>query len=427
MIRHTASIQTRLAYFFGSALVLAGTVACNKQDASPGPETAASMPASAPASASPARVATAPAPPPAPIVVKDVGFKTPESVLHDADQDLYFVSNINGSPLEADGNGFISKVSPDGKVIKLKFIDGAAKGINLNAPKGMTISGDTLYVADLTFVRMFDRKTGAAKGKIGVAGATFLNDLATGPDGTVYVSDSGLKAGKSGFAPTGSDSVDTVSAKALASKTVITSKTLNRPNGLLPDADGVWMVAFGSKDLVHVSRDGKLGKPIVLPAGSLDGIVKANDGTLLIASWDASAIFRGTAEKGFTPAISGVEAPADIGYDAKRNRVLIPLFKSDAVQITPLGAAPAATAAAPKVAAKPAAPAKVAAKPAAKVPAKTATKPAAKAPAKTATKPAAKAPAKTAAKPAAKAPPKQIAASAPKPPPAAVSAPAPKK
>ena len=408
MIRHTASIQTRLAYFFGSALALAGTVACNKQDASPGPETAASMPASAPASAAPARVATAPAPPPAPIVVKDVGFKTPESVLHDADQDLYFVSNINGSPLEADGNGFISKVSPDGKVIKLKFIDGAAKGINLNAPKGMTISGDTLYVADLTFVRMFDRKTGAAKGKIGVAGATFLNDLATGPDGTVYVSDSGLKAGKSGFAPTGSDSVDTVSAKALASKTVITSKTLNRPNGLLPDADGVWMVAFGSKDLVHVSRDGKLGKPIVLPAGSLDGIVKANDGTLLIASWDASAIFRGTAEKGFTTAISGVEAPADIGYDAKRDRVLIPLFKSDAVQITPLGSA-ATTAAAPKSDAKPAAPAaaKVAAKPAAPAPAKVAAKPAAK--------------------PASKAPPKQVAASAPKPPSPAVAAPAPKK
>ena len=41
------------------------------------------------------------------IVIKDVGFMTPESVLHDAEQDIYLVANINGDPLGVDGNGFI--------------------------------------------------------------------------------------------------------------------------------------------------------------------------------------------------------------------------------------------------------------------------------------------------------------------------------
>ena len=69
------------------------------------------------------------------------GFSTPESVLHDPEADIYLVSNINGSPLERDGNGFISRVTPDGKVETLKFIAGGVKGVTLNAPKGMAITG----------------------------------------------------------------------------------------------------------------------------------------------------------------------------------------------------------------------------------------------------------------------------------------------
>src|SRR5262249_52756837 len=88
-----------------------------------------------------------------PIVVKDAGFKTPESVLYDPEQDLYLVSNINGKPIDADSNGFISKVSPEGKVVELMWIDGSKKTSSLNAPKGLAISGNLLYVADITFVR----------------------------------------------------------------------------------------------------------------------------------------------------------------------------------------------------------------------------------------------------------------------------------
>src|SRR2546428_4593968 len=100
--------------------------------------------------AAPAAPATPATPPPAPSATKVVtveGFLTPESVLHDSVQDIYFVSNINGSPTAKDNNGFISRVKPDGAVENLKFIEGGRSGITLNAPKGLALAGDTLWVA----------------------------------------------------------------------------------------------------------------------------------------------------------------------------------------------------------------------------------------------------------------------------------------
>jgi len=61
-------------------------------------------------------------------------FKLPESVIYDKENDILYVSNMQGDPFTKDKNGFISKVDVDGKIIKLKWIEG------LNAPKGLTIS-----------------------------------------------------------------------------------------------------------------------------------------------------------------------------------------------------------------------------------------------------------------------------------------------
>ena len=108
--------------------------------------------------------------------------------------DVYLVSNINGSPLGADGNGFITRVAPDGTVTNLKWIDGESEVVTLNAPKGMAIIGDTLYVADITHVRFFHRDTGEPLGEIEIPGATFVNDLAAGRGGWLFVSDTDVSA-----------------------------------------------------------------------------------------------------------------------------------------------------------------------------------------------------------------------------------------
>src|SRR3989442_4942763 len=84
------------------------------------PATPADSPA-APSSVPPPQAP--PAPPPAAKVATVGGFLTPESVLHDTTQDIYFVSNINGSPTAKDNNGLIRRVRTDGAVVNLQVID----------------------------------------------------------------------------------------------------------------------------------------------------------------------------------------------------------------------------------------------------------------------------------------------------------------
>jgi sugar lactone lactonase YvrE len=248
-------------------------------------------PAPASAAAAPA-AATGPQAPQVdpPIVLKDAGFKTPESVLYDADQDLYLVSNINGKPLDVDANGFISKVSPEGKVLELAWIDGSKKASLMNAPKGLTISGNLLYVADINVVRTFDRKTGAAKGTIAIPGATFLNDVAAGADGKIYVSDSGIKFTANGMEPTGTDAVYVIDKGKV--HPLAKSKELAGPNGLLATDKGVLVVSFGTNELYRLDKDGKRNDVTKLPEAGLDGIVGVGD-SLLVSSWKGSAVYRG--------------------------------------------------------------------------------------------------------------------------------------
>ncbi len=259
------------------------------------------------------------------------GLQTPESMLYDAATDTYLVSNIHGSPFDVDDNGFITKLGADGSTLELRWIDGASDTVTLNAPKGLAIAGDTLYVSDIDHVRMFDRATGAPKGEIKINGATFLNDVAISSNGVVYVSDSGLKGG---FAPSGTDAIyKLVDGKAVA---VIKGADLGRPNGLLASAAGLWVVTFGSGELYLVNAAGGREQIQKLPTGSLDGIVQLNDGALAISSWDGSSVLRGKPGQTFEVLISDVKSPADIGYDNKRNRVLIPHFQDNTVQARPL-------------------------------------------------------------------------------------------
>ena len=282
--------------------------------------------ASATASAAP----TPPPPPPAPTAAqKYTGFSTPESVLYDADADRYLVSNINGKPGDVDNNGFISVLSPDGGVTTLKWIEGGKK-VKLSAPKGMGIAKGVLYVADITAVRMFDVKTGAPKGDVAIPGATFLNDIATSADGSkVYVSDTGIKFGEKGPEATGSEAVWVIEkgkAKAIAK-----GKDLGGANGVAVVDNGIVVVGFGSGEVYRLDDKGKKQDASKTPKGMLDGVVSLGD-SLLVSSWDGAAVYKGKLGGTFDAVLTDQKSPADIGYDTKRNRVLIPHFTEDTVE-----------------------------------------------------------------------------------------------
>jgi sugar lactone lactonase YvrE len=295
----------------------------------PRPAVSATQPPSSTGATPPAANVEAASAKPAPVLsLHDSGFLTPESVYYDAKRDVYLVSNVNGSPSAADNNGFLSRVWPDGKV-ELKWIDAGKKGVKLDAPKGITELGDTIYVADITRVRLFDAETGKPKGEVVLPGATFANDVTASPDGKVYVSDTGIKIDDKGVSATKTDAVYVIE-KGKA-KTIATGEQLGHPNGVLYAGDKLWVVGFGNGELYSLDKAGAKQDAQKMPKGSLDGIVPLGDG-LLVSSWDAQAVYRGKPGSSFEIVISGVKSPADIGYDTKRSRVLVPLFQGNAIE-----------------------------------------------------------------------------------------------
>ena len=260
----------------------------------------------------------------------DSGLNTPECAIHDEKADIYIVSNINGNPLGKDKAGFISRVAPSGKILELKWIDGSVEGITLNAPKGLAIVGDTLYAADVNAVRKFDRVSGKPTGVIDFKGASFLNDLASGPGGKVYVSDSGFGGVKD--APR-TDAVyeinpdDSVTALSRGEE-------VPNPNGLLVTPGGLLVCTWNSGELLWArAREGRERLVAKLPKNQLDGIVVDKDGSLLITSWAGECVYRFSFPKGTTVAVEGLKEPADPGWDAKRGRLLIPHFKEHKLTI----------------------------------------------------------------------------------------------
>ncbi|MDP9150210.1 MAG: hypothetical protein M3O36_09755, partial [Myxococcota bacterium] len=264
-----------------------------------------------------------------PVVVYS-GFSLPESVVYDADGDRYLVSNINGKPLDKDNNGFISVLAPDGQVTTLKWIEGDKKGVKLDGPKGMAISKGVLYVADIAVVRMFDVKSGAPRGDIAVAGATFLNDVAAAPDGTIYVSDSGMKAGPLGnMGPSGTDAVYVIEKGR--PRAIAKGAELGQPNGVTWTNKGIAVCTLGSNEVYRLDDKGAKQDVTKTPSGHLDGLLALGD-SLLVTSHDGSAIYRGKLGGTFEVALSGQNVPADIGYDTKRGRLLVPHLRDDTVE-----------------------------------------------------------------------------------------------
>lgn len=261
-------------------------------------------------------------------------FKTPESVLFDATDDVFFVSNINGSPGAKDNNGFISRVRGEGgEVDSLMFIAGGRGGVTLNAPKGLALTGDTLWVTDIDVVRAFDKRTGRAFASHTVQGAVFLNDIVAGPDGALYITDTGIRISESGMTHPGPDRIFKLTRDGQVS-TALQFDSLIGPNGIEWDDAGkrFIVVAFAGSDIYSWKPGDSAATRVASGKGQFDGVERLPDGRILISSWTDSSLYvlDGSA---LSRAVTGVESPADIGIDSKRNRVAIPLFQANRIEL----------------------------------------------------------------------------------------------
>lgn len=284
-------------------------------------------PAREPAVAAPAMSPRAEAETRLPLFVRDVGFETPESVVHDPRSDRYLVSNVVGAALERDDRAFITRVRPDGSIESLHWIDASQPGVELHAPKGMALWDDVLYVADIAHVRKFDRTSGKPLGAVTFDGAAFLNDVAIDDQGMLYASDSGLGPG---YRPVGSDAVHRVDGSG-AARPFVRSAELGGPSGLCIIDGKLWVASFGRGEVYELSALGQRSHVSRPPAGSLDGLA-AWAGRLFVSSWEKAAVYERTAD-GFVERITGVDAPADLAIDEKRRRLLVTHYRENALSI----------------------------------------------------------------------------------------------
>jgi sugar lactone lactonase YvrE len=261
------------------------------------------------------------------------GFSTPESVIWSAKEDVWFVSNINGSPIAKDGNGFISRLTRDGVIDSLRFIAGGRDGTTLNGPKGMALVGDTLWVADIDAVRAFNVRTGLPVASVELGSqATFLNDVAVGPESTIYFTDSGMGFDDKGqLTHPGPDRIFALKGRTVSVEAE--GDWLERPNGITWDgANGRFIVVpFGGPHLLAWKPGVAKADTIGTGPGGQDG-VEFVDGELLVTSWADSSLFA-VSSAGDRKVVAGVNSPADIGVDQLRGLVAIPLFLENRVEM----------------------------------------------------------------------------------------------
>ena len=112
------------------------------------------------------------------------GFDAPESIVPGVSPGTFYVSNVNGEGGAKDGNGYISIISDGGEWIEKDWVTG------LNAPKGLALVGNDLYVSDIDEVVRINAETGEIVSRTPIPDAQFLNDVVSF-NGAVLVSDSG--------------------------------------------------------------------------------------------------------------------------------------------------------------------------------------------------------------------------------------------
>jgi hypothetical protein len=249
------------------------------------------------------------------------GFEQPESALFDAANKRIIVSNIVGNPGAADGNGYLSVLSLDGKIVKQHWTGG------MDAPKGMAISGDKLYVADITKVRVVDLASGRLVSTIDVPGAVFLNDMTADGSGKVYVTD--MLA----------DSIYKIDSDR--PELFVKDAALASPNGVFADGGRLIVASWGKgikPDFSTAEPGGLLTVDLATKAISqlpgaekfadLDGVIAIGDG-IYATAYMTGTLYRYHA--GSAPEAIATFKPgsADIGTDGER--IFVPLMNEGEV------------------------------------------------------------------------------------------------
>lgn len=238
----------------------------------------------------------------------DTVLTTNESVLYNADENMLYVSNIDGKPTEKDGKGFISKMSPDGEIQNLKWVTG------LDAPKGMGIHNGTLYVTNIDELVEINLETGKTAKRYPVQGAKFLNDVVPAGD-AIYFSD--MNTGKLHKLQNGKVSTVKDGLKG------INGVDYSESEDALYMLTAAGLQRMGANDSLETVNSTVTGG---------DGLVIIDEDTYLASRWQGEIwlMKEGEATKLLDSKAEEIQT-ADIGYIPEEDLVLVPRFFSNKV------------------------------------------------------------------------------------------------
>lgn len=236
---------------------------------------------------------------------------TPESVLFHEQSNIFFVSNINGNPTEKDNNGFISKINENGEIIDFKWVT------NLDAPKGMCIFENKLYVTDITKIYIIDILTSEYIDFFEIPDAKFLNDLTADSTGRIYFS----------------DMQDNKIYTFFDNKTqLLEIENLDSPNGLFYENNKIYIGC--SNYIIEYDIQTKKSKIIIENTGAIDGITKIDNNTFIISNWEGNIkiIRNNNISNLFTSKVKDLKT-ADFEFVKNKNILLVPTFFDNKVLI----------------------------------------------------------------------------------------------
>lgn len=236
---------------------------------------------------------------------------TPESVLYVVDKkgSYLFVALIDGQGDAVDGKGGIAKLSTDGLVVDKNWLTG------LNAPKGMAIFNNRLYVADITELVVIDIKKQKLLKKIPIEGSVFLNDVTVNSSGVVYVSD------------TRTNKVHRI----VNDEPSLYLENITSANGL--KVFGSNLIIGAGPELLLVGAD---KKPLTLAKGfaqGIDGIEMTKRGEFIVSCWPGLVYYvysSGKIELLIDSQAQKINT-ADIGFDPNTQQVFVPNFFKNSV------------------------------------------------------------------------------------------------
>lgn len=233
---------------------------------------------------------------------------TPESVLYHPKSGLLYVSLIDGGGTDKDGKGGVAILNTDGTFKNAVWITG------LNAPKGLAIFNDLMYIADISSVIVADIISGNVIDEISIPESTFLNDVTVDDAGVVYVSDT--REGK-------------IFQVRNGRYTLYLDKAPN-VNGLKHDKGQ--LLALVGKELWAIDAN-KQSKVIAkgFEQGG-DGLEPVGNGDYLVTCWPG-LIYYVKADGSITKMqdVQGKMNTADLGFNPKTKILYIPTFNNNSV------------------------------------------------------------------------------------------------